>query len=279
MIPTHEFSERIRKDIQVTELGALMTYDSSEPHRHQYFELFVFIKGGGVHVIDFEEFPIHDHSIHIVAPGRVHQVRRALDSHGFVLLFDMDVLGTHHLIAEFLLNHTCYTLQEHSPVYVFEGEEQVLLTEIANRIRNDYQSANAHRNEFILHNLALLCIQCLRKEDGLHPAPLTAQGMLYFQFRRLLNSRFRELKKVKEYAALLHVSEKQLNESVKLQTGSSASIVIYKQVILEARRLLNLGLSAKEVAYELAFDDPAHFSKFFKSQTQLSPSDFQKIHV
>jgi len=48
---------------------------------------------------------------------------------------------------------------------------------------------------------------------------------------------------------------------------------------MEAQRLLNTGMSAKEVAFDLQFDDPAHFSKFFKNQTGIPPSEFQKVHV
>ncbi|HET6243559.1 MAG TPA: helix-turn-helix domain-containing protein [Bacteroidia bacterium] len=40
---------------------------------------------------------------------------------------------------------------------------------------------------------------------------------------------------------------------------------------------MNSGLTAKESAYELKFEDPAHFSKFFKNQTGITPSEFQKI--
>ena len=44
---------------------------------------------------------------------------------------------------------------------------------------------------------------------------------------------------------------------------------------MEAKRLLNTGISIKETAYALNFDDPGHFSKFFKTKTNISPSEFQ----
>ena len=276
MIPTHGFSDKAQKAIVVNELAGLSDYDFSEPHRHHYFELFVFIKGGGTHKIDFEEFPIRDHSIHIVAPGRVHEVRRELDSYGFVFLFETDVLLANYLMTDFFLDHTCYTVQEHAPDYHFPAT--LNLEEIAARMWKDSQAAGPLKNEFLLHNLSLLCIYCMRNQEG-RAVHSGGSNSVYFRFRRLLHDRFRELKKVKEYASLLAISEKQLNEAVKAHSGASASALIYKQLILEAKRLLNLGLSAKEAAYELAFDDPGHFSKFFKTQTGFSPSEFQKIHA
>jgi AraC family transcriptional activator of pobA len=279
MIPTHAFSDKTHKQIIVNQLGGLMEYDASSPHRHDYFELFVFGKGGGFHTIDFEPFPIHDHSIHIVSPGRVHHVKRALDSNGFVLMFEADTLMNNRLITDFLFDHTCYNVQEYSPAYLFEQDQQLQIIDVAHRIWKDYSSEHPLKQEFILHNLALLFISCLRSQPAFVPVQSSANGKVYQEFRRMLHRRFRELKKVKEYASALNISEKQLNEIVKAQTGTPASSIIYKQLIMEARRLLNTGLSAKEAAFDLQFDDPAHFSKFFKNQTGISPSEFQKSHA
>ena len=117
-----------------------------------------------------------------------------------------------------------------------------------------------------------LCIECMKTLSVSKPDLNSSE---YLQFRKLLHANFRQMKKVKEYAEALHLTEKSLNEIVKKQTGESTSNVIYKQIIMEAKRLLNTRMSIKETAYDLEFDDPAHFSKFFKSKTGLSPSDFQ----
>ena len=89
---------------------------------------------------------------------------------------------------------------------------------------------------------------------------------------------FRNMKKVKDYAEALGITNKALNEIVKSNSGYNASDLIYRQIMLEAKRLLLTGLSTKEVAYDLNFDDPSHFSKFFKSRIGVNPSDFSKVH-
>jgi len=279
MIPTHELSDKKHPRIIVNELGTLAEYDFTAPHRHEYFEFFVFERGGGSHVVDFELFEINNGAIHIVAPGRVHQVNRSLDSNGFVFLFEADVFMNEPLIADFLYDHTCYDIHEFPPTYLVEEGLQAHIWDIAQRIGADYSSDHLLKHEFLLYNLSLLFIQCMRARPSIMPVQSSANGKIYQQFRQLLYRQYRTLKKVKEYAALLFVSEKQLNEIVKAQTGASASTIIYKQIIMEARRLLNTGLTAKEVAFNLQFEDPGHFSKFFKSQTGLSPSEFAKIHA
>jgi len=102
---------------------------------------------------------------------------------------------------------------------------------------------------------------------------------VYRDFRRLVFKNFRDIKKVSDYEIELGISVKQLSEICNKRSGKSPLSIIYKQFILEAKRLLNNNLSAKEVAYNLKFEDPAHFSKFFKKLTDQSPSQFQKIQA
>lgn len=253
----------------------LNDYDFSEPHRHDYFEFFYFFNGGGVHRIDFKEFDIQSHSIHVVAPGQVHQVERALDSHGFVSLFELDALNAMPEISEFLFEHICFDVDTISPVYLFDSSQQMVLDVLAKRVEEINVQDSDYRQLSIRSLVQSMCVECMR---GAKREWRTAKLDHYASFRKLLFENFRELKKVKEYAEKLCITERQLNEQVKKHSGKSASQLIYDQIILEAKRLLLMGMSAKETAYDLNFDDPAHFSKFFKNNTGNSPSEFFKIH-
>ena len=277
MIPIHNLSAHPSKVIRVNPLNELTHYDFGEPHRHNYFEFFVFEKGGGVHMIDFIEFPIRSNSIHIVAPGQVHQMKRELTSNGHVLLFETDVFESNHFVTNFLFDHICLGTEEFPPYYEFDASKQMEIGAIIKQIWNDYQLDVPLKNEFIMSHLTVLLIHCMRSREGSHSTNISKHQKIYADFRRLLKNNFKTIKKVKDYAQALAVSEKQLNEIIQVRTGLSASALIYQQLILEARRLLKTGISAKETAFELNFDDPAHFSKFFKAQTGMSPGDFQKI--
>ena len=47
--------------------------------------------------------------------------------------------------------------------------------------------------------------------------------------------------------------------------------------MLEAKRLLiYTDKTAKEIAYEIGFEDASHLSRLFKKITNLSPSQFKK---
>ena len=277
VIPIHSLSSTPAKAIRVHELNELTQYDIGEPHRHNYFEFFVYQNGGGTHMIDIVDFPIESNSIHIVAPGQVHLVKRDLHSRGHVLLFETDVFESNHFVTNFLFDHICFDLVEFPPAYKFDVAIQKEIAITVDQIWKDYQADAPLKNEYVLSHLTVLLIHCIRSREGSHPVDMPKNQKIYAGFRRLLQNNFKTIKKVKDYAQALSVTEKQLNEIIHTRTGHSASAVIYQQLILEARRLLKTGMLAKEVAYELNFDDPAHFSKFFKVHAGLSPGDFQKI--
>jgi AraC-like DNA-binding protein len=278
MIPIHDISEGKKKDVIINQLVSLTHYDSSEPHRHNYFEFFFFQKGGGTHTIDFVEFSIESNAIHIVAPGQVHQVKRELDSNGFVFLFDINSFDYHKTIENFLLDHICLDVTEFNPCYHFPTTLNEEINFVINKAWREFNSEEALKNQFVLNQLSELMLYCMRLKTTDVAQLDPKQNLVYVAFRRLLNKEFKTLKKVMDYASILHITEKQLNEIVHAKTGENVSTLIYKQLILEAKRLLNTGMAAKEVSYELNFTDPGHFSKFFKNQTGLSPSDFRNVH-
>ncbi len=279
MIPIHDLSEVHKKELRMDMLGTLTHYDSTEPHRHNYFEFMVFLKGGGTHIIDFVEFPIQDYSIHIVAPGQVHQVKRALDSIGYVFIFELNLLEQTKEIENLLMNHICFEVTEFAPNYKFEQSFTEELIWNVEKAWKEYSSNEPFKSLVVQNHLQLLFMNCLRQKNYGNLNVELRNNDVYVNFRRMLNKEYKTLKKVKDYATVLSVSEKQLNDILHQRTGETVSSLIHKQLILEAKRLLNTGIPAKEVAYELNFIDPAHFSKFFKTQTGLSPSEFKNVQA
>lgn len=279
MIPIHDLEEHEKKEVRMIELDKRLRNDAAEPHRHHYYECFVFIKGSGIHSVDFVDFPITSNSIHIVTPGQVHKVKRKLNSYGFVFLFDLLHFDSDNRIGQLLLDHTCFDVSEYSPCYHFDHTFADELKYISGKAWLEFNSQSILKNQIVLNQLTLLLLYCLRqrstalKEGGEKPSGL------YSSFRRLLHNEYKQLKKVKDYAAALHVTEKHLNDEVMQKCGENVSTVIGRHLILEAKRLLNTGVSAKEVGYALNFADPAHFSKFFKTHTGYSPSEFRNIHA
>src|SRR5688572_8942105 len=100
---------------------------------------------------------------------------------------------------------------------------------------------------------------------------------LVSRFMDHLNKNFATKKLVSDYADDLCISANYLNTIIKKVTGFPASHHIQQCIIREAkRRALYSGAMMKEIAYDLGFNDLAHFSKFFKNYSGSSFSSFMK---
>lgn len=99
------------------------------------------------------------------------------------------------------------------------------------------------------------------------------------RFNLLVENHYRKQRTVQFYADQLNRSPKTLANLFALYNHKSPLAVIQERVVLEARRLLMYtDKSAKEIAYDLSFEDAAYFSNFFKKQTSFSPSDYRNAN-
>ncbi len=271
MIPSHTTDSIENGLIEINQLSKRNEYDFSEPHRHDYYELFFFQTGGGEHNIDFVPFEIQPASFQLVVPGQVHQMKRAPGSEGFVLLFSNEAVVGSPMVLDFLLDHACYAVEDRTPCCEFSSEEFIIIEQT---ILDIWKHHATMKNALIQHALAGLCMRMMLKMSKAETLSST-----YGRFRRLLLANFKEMRSVSAYADQLNMTSKALNDAVKKESGKTASDQIYNQIILEAKRLLLLGSSVKEVAFSLQFDDPAHFSKFFKKNVGCAPADFRNVHL
>jgi AraC family transcriptional activator of pobA len=271
MIPSHSLSDSGTSKVVINRLSKSNDYDFSEPHRHDYYELFFFQNGGGEHEIDFKPFQIKKWSFQLVVPGQVHQMKREPGSSGFVFLFSHEAIMESKKVFEFLLEQRAYSVDEREPCCVFSSEEADLIDLV---ISDAWKRKEDISQSILKHTLVGLCLRMIEKM----PEKNGQSSSVYTQFRQLLVNNYKEVRSVSAYAEELNLTPKALNEIVKRFSGTTVSDHIYRQVILEAKRLLLLGRSVKEAGFELQFEDPAHFSKFFKKQVGASPAEFQKVH-
>ena len=111
------------------------------------------------------------------------------------------------------------------------------------------------------------------------PAALQSESNLYDavrQFHTLVEMHFKTNHEVQFYAEKLFKSPKTLTNQFKKAGISPPLKIINQRRILEARRMLYYtGLSVKEIAEELGFEDAANFTRFFKNNTGTSPSELR----
>jgi len=254
-------------------------YNSSEPHRHNYYEIFYFVHGGGMHDLDFHSHPIRDHSIHFITPGQVHQIRRSPDSHGYILLFTPEFYtlggnGSEHAALFPALRHGAP-----APVLYPAPEERRLFLEVIRQIQEEFESDRPLREDMLRSYLNILLVHAQRLFEaagGEIEAPPTAREMVR-RLRDLIERHFSTEHAPSSYAGMLGVSLNHLNTTVKKALGRTIGDLVHERLVLEAKRLLyNTDLSVKEIAFGLNYDDPSYFTRFFKRHTGMAPLEFRE---
>ena len=138
----------------------------------------------------------------------------------------------------------------------------------------------------LLRNLVLELIHYGQKLQPMHALGTTqnASERISSLFIELLERQFPlksidqrlSLRTAKDYADRLAVHVNHLNKVLKEVTGNTTTQIISNRIIQEAKILLKQTTwNIAEIAYALGFDDPSHFSHFFKRQTAFTPAAFR----
>lgn len=86
------------------------------------------------------------------------------------------------------------------------------------------------------------------------------------------------LRSARDVARQLAVHSNHLNHCARATTGKTTTDHIATRLTSEAKALLrHTDWNIAEVGYSLGFDEPAHFTYFFKKQTGLAPSAFRHL--
>ena len=252
-------------------------YDLVSHHRHDYYELFLFVRGGGSHEIDFETFTIEDNSIHFISPGQIHLLNRDKKSKGYVILFSREFyhLGNRNIDALYdllflnknNLNPTINIPENLLPLFI----AQIQL------IQSEFNSSNPDKLELLYTYLQVLLIQSKRlflsQSEAIPGNPATE---MLQRFKVAVEKNFTHTHKVSAYADMLCVTPSHLNDVIQESAGVSASQLIHDRLILEAKRMLfHSEESISQIANNLSFEDSSYFTRFFKKQSGMPPGDFR----
>lgn len=128
--------------------------------------------------------------------------------------------------------------------------------------------------------LALIAIEVVRlavSRARSGAVTLTRADAQVDALRRLIEQHYRKERLISFYAAKLAMTPDRLNDHVKHATGVTAGHLIRQRVLTEAKRqLVFTNQAIHEIAYDLAFSDPSHFTRFFRKQTGVTPQVFRE---
>ena len=148
---------------------------------------------------------------------------------------------------------------------------------IFKKINSLYEAKEKMYEEFIrIYILELFYLVLSNSLETSESINITNQKNIILRFEKLVEENYTTEHYPKFYADKLAITANYLNFVCKNFSGKKAGEIIRDRVILEAKRLLvNSELSISQIAFQLGFEDNSYFTKFFKTFSGSSPSEFR----
>lgn len=226
-------------------------------------------------------------SLVFVAPGQILGVNsnEVIQPKGWALLFHPDLIrGTS--LGHNIKNYTFFSYEVNEALHLSEKEKQIIM-DCLNKI--DYeikQSIDKHSKILIATNIELLLNYCMRFYDRQFITRSNVNKDILAKFEKLMDDYFQSekpqtlgLPTVKYCADNLHLSANYLGDLIKKDTGKSPQEHIQLKLMNIAKdRIFDRSKSLSEIAYELGFKHPQHFSRMFKNETGYTPNEFRLLN-
>ncbi|TWF40380.1 AraC family transcriptional regulator [Chitinophaga polysaccharea] len=234
----------------------------------------------GRHTYDYQEG-----TLVFLAPGQVAGVNSNGEMYqpkGYALVFHPDLIhGT--ALGRRINDYSFFTYDTREALHLSERERQIVM-DCFSKISYELQHAiDKHSRKLIASNIELLLDYCVRFYDRQFITREHVYKGLLERFEHLLNDYFESgksqnlgLPSVAYCASELNLSANYFGDLVKKETGKTAQEYIQTKIINIAKeRIFDVNKSVSQVAGELGFKYPAHFTRLFKQRVGITPNEYR----
>ena len=233
----------------------------------------------GVHSIDFKKHSYQPGTILTIRKNQIHKFHLNKAVKGDLLLFTDNFLVSYLEKLESLKTLQLFNEMLGNPKIQLTLKELLELNSIIQRINNEYFGIKDNYSQSIIRSELHILITKLFRLKYKNDNTLFDKKYLndFILFQSLVESNVTNLSKVSDYANLMNVSTKTLNNISRNIINLSAKAFIDDIYITHIKRLLlNSNESIKEIAYLSGFEETPNFYKYFKRHTNITPELFRK---
>lgn len=239
----------------------------------------VWCRNGEQHlVVDGYEVVLRKNQILFCTPVNVVDI--PADNHGLTaFVFNREFYCIQHNDSEVSCMGMLFFGSSNAPIIDLTEKDQSSFNAMIVLFQEEFNTRDHIQGEMLRSLLKRMLITSTRLiKQETHTADLSVKQVeLIRKFNILVEQHFKEKHQVADYAEMLFKSPKTLSNFFKKHNVHSPLKAINNRIAAEAKRLLLYSdKSAEEIAYELGYNEPSHFSKFFKTQVGISPLAFRK---
>lgn len=272
-------------ELEIIELSSLyervpkLGHNPAKPHRLEFFHLMYIKAGSGSHFIDFKRYPFQSGSFIFVNEHQIHAFDLENCPEGKVILFTQTFLDSTNINIRMPF-FSSNMMQLNAPVLTVKNALKNSFESIINEISNEVSNENC--DSLIVQFLFSALLLKLNRErpTTYYDIQVTEQQAIKFkEFTKLVESKFTKHREATDYAEMLGMTYKSLNQICKQACNQTPKQLIDAYTILEAKRRLTIEkVQVSQLAYSLGFDEVSNFVKYFKNHTLVTPAQFKSTH-
>ncbi|MDR6806004.1 AraC-like DNA-binding protein [Dyadobacter sp. BE34] len=230
--------------------------------------------------VDFACYHTQQPTLFFISPNQYLELEIAGQESGYFIFYNRDFYCIQIHDQEVACDGLLFNNIRNMPKVELLENEIAFLGGLFKEMIGEFQLNDSSLEEMMRTYLKQLLIRATRswKRQHLTHDVTDQQSDLEFfrKFTRLVEQHYKSKHTVADYADFLCMAPKTITHKFNRLRLPQPNEVIKNRIILEAKRLLvHTSLTAKEIAYELGYSDPAYFSRLFQTKTGESPSSFR----
>lgn len=266
------------------EIVDLQLFFSTRPHkklekdyRLNFWSIIYITEGSGEHYIDFNKYSYKKGDMIFAQINQVQRFKVNSDAKGYLIhinepfFYGVDGFND-DVFSEFL--EASYG----SPLISLDVSKNKSNRVLIDLIYQEYSKNAIDLNVRLIASLFQSFIlslgnQFLTKDK----ASLSKDYVNFKQYRKFVEESYMETRNVEDYAKMMNLSKKTINQATRAVVGLSAKAFIINRIVLEIKRYLSQGeLMNYEIAEMLGFGEAGNMTKFFKHYEGVSPKEFKE---
>ncbi len=241
--------------------------------------IILLLEEGGDFSIDFIDYTTPGFTVLFLTPYQHLQWKSNASSLTQRIEFHGDYYCIEYHKKEVACNGLLFNNIYLQPHFTLEESTFKEVQSIVNKMEAERKNRQAFTDSVLKSYLQLILAICSREKVQQLDKKLIQQPVSQdvLQFQQLLEQHFISERNTSFYAKELAISLSSLSKKVKQQVGKTPTELIRERVVLEAKKQLHLTYkSVKEIARDLHFDDEHYFSRYFKKEIGLAPTQFRE---
>ena len=230
-------------------------------------------------------YDYEDGTLLFISPGQVFGFEEngtMIQPTGWTLLFHPDLIRGMHL-GKHINEYSFFSYDANEALHISDAERKIVL-ECFDKIRSELsQSIDKHSRTLAVSYIELFLNYCVRfyerqfvTREHVHKDALVGFESLLDDYLQSDKPQTFGLPSVTYCAEQMNLSPKYFGDLVKKETGKTAQEYIQLKLIDVAKeKIFDTSKSISEIAYELGFKYPSHFTRLFKQQVGVPPNEYR----